>query len=100
MKTGAHPFVSQLKLFLKWGISFPKEAYTVTDRGARKVCYTSREKLILAITKRYPQEKKPYPRATNASGGQSMTEPAEATTAQEINHMAQQAKAPKSVRTG
>ena len=62
--------------------------------------YTSREKLILAITKQYPQEKKLYPRAGNASGGQSMTEPAEATTAQEINHAAQQAKAPKPVRTG
>ena len=53
-----------------------------------------------AGSKQYPQEKKPYPRAGNASGGQSMTEPAEATTAQEINHAAQQAKAPKSVRTG
>lgn len=41
-----------------------------------------------------------YPRATNASGGQSMTEPAEATTAQEINHAVRQAKALKSVRTG
>lgn len=100
MKTGAHPFVSQLKLFMKWGISFPNEPYTVEDQGARKVCYTSREKLIRAITKQYPQEKKPYPRATNASGGQSMTEPAEATTAQEINHAEQQAKAPKPVRTG
>lgn len=92
--------MSQLKLFFKWGISFPKEAYTVTEQGARKVCYTSREKLIRAITKQYPQEKKLYPRATNASGGQSMTEPAEATTMQEINHAAQQAKAPKPVRTG
>ena len=62
MKTGAHPFVSQLKLFMKWGISFPNEPYTVEDQGARKVCYTSREKLIRAITKQYPQEKKPYPR--------------------------------------
>ena len=51
MKTGAHPFVSQLKLFMKWGISFPNEPYTVEDQGARKVCYTSREKLIRAITK-------------------------------------------------
>lgn len=43
MKTGAHPFVSQLKLFMKWGISFPT-SYTVEDRGARKVRYISREK--------------------------------------------------------
>ena len=53
-----------------------------------------------AGSKQYPQEKKPYPRAGNASGGQSTTEPAEATTAQEINHAAQQVKAPKPVRTG
>ena len=100
MKTGVHPFVSQLKLFFKWGISFPEKAYTVTDQGARKVCYTSREKLIRAITTRYPQEKKPQPRAETNTGGQSMTEPAEATTAQEINHAVRQAKALKSVRTG
>lgn len=100
MKTGVHPFVSQLKLFFKWGISFPEEAYTVTDQGARRVCYTSREKLIRAIAKRYPQEKKPQPRVETAAGGQSMTEPAEATTVQEINHAAQRAKATKPVRTG
>ena len=76
------------------------QAAAIARFGTAVLCYTSREKLILAITKQYPQEKKPYPRATNASGGQSMTEPAEATTAQEINHAAQQAKAPKSVRTG
>lgn len=100
MKTGVHPFVSQLKLFFKWGISFPEEAYTVTDQGARRVCYTSREKLIRAIAKRYPQEKKPQPRVETAVAGQSMTEPAEATTVQEINHAAQRAKATKPVRTG
>ena len=100
MKTGAHPFVSQLKLFFKWGISFPEKAYTVADQGARKVCYTSREKLIRTIAKQYPQEKKPQPHVETATGGQSMTEPAEATTVQEINHAAQQAKTPKPVRTG
>lgn len=44
MKTGVHPFISQLKLFLKWGITFEKP-YTVEDHGARKVKYVSREEL-------------------------------------------------------
>ncbi len=93
MKTGAHPFVSQLKLFMKWGISFPEDAYTVEDRGARKVRYISREKLIRAITDKYPPKKKPKPAQSEAeSGGQIMTEPVEAT--------AEQAKTAKPLRTG
>lgn len=35
MKTGTHPFVSKLKLFIKWGISFPQDTYAVEDRGVR-----------------------------------------------------------------
>ena len=101
MKTGAHPFVSQLKLFMKWGISFPKEFYAVEDRGARKVRYISREKLIRAITDKYPPKRKPISIPPEAeSGGQMMTEPAEATFAQEINHAAQQEKTAKPIRTG
>ncbi len=101
MKTGAHPFVSQLKLFMKWGISFPEDAYTVEDRGARKVRYISREKLIRAITDKYPPKKKPKPVSSEAeSGGQIMTEPAEATPEQELNHIAEQAKTAKPLRTG
>lgn len=101
MKTGAHPFVSKLKLFMKWGISFPQEAYTVEDRGARKVWYISREKLIRAITDLYPPKKKPKPLSSEAvSGGQMMTEPVEATPEQELNHIAEQAKTAKPLRTG
>lgn len=101
MKTGAHPFVSQLKLFMKWGISFPEDAYTVEDRGARKVRYISREKLIRAITDKYPPKKKPKPASSEAvSGGQTMTEPVEATPEQELNHIAEQAKTAKPLRTG
>lgn len=100
MKTGAHPFISQLKLFMKWGISFPKEAYEVEDQGARRVRYVSRDKLIRAITEQFPQQKKPKPRTEQPSGGPAMTEPAEASTVQEINHAAQQAKMHKPVRTG
>lgn len=100
MKTGTHPFISQLKLFMKWGISFPKEAYEVEDQGARRVRYVSRDKLIRAITEQFPQQKKPKPRTEQPSGGPAMTEPAEASAVQEINHAAQQAKMPKPVRTG
>ncbi len=101
MKTGAHPFVSRLKLFMKWGISFPQEAYAVEDRGARKVRYISREKLIRAITEKYPPKKKPKPASSeSAPGGQTMTEPVEATPEQELNHIAEQAKTAKSLRTG
>lgn len=93
MKTGTHPFVSQLKLFFKWGISFPKKAYTVKDRGARPVCYTSRKKLIQAIAEQYPQERKPHLHTQSDSDGQVMTEPAEITPMP-------QTKASKPVRTG
>ncbi len=101
MKTGAHPFISKLKLFFKWGISFPESSYTIADKGARHVHYISRETLIKGITARYPQEKKPrVPTASPPSGGLTMTEPAEATFAQEVNRAAQQEKIAKPMRTG
>ena len=101
MKTGAHPFISKFKLFFKWGISFPENSYTIADKGARRVHYISRETLIKNITARYPQEKKPrVPTASPPSGGLTMTEPAEATFAQEVNHAAQQEKIAKPMRTG
>ena len=101
MKTGAHPFVSQLKLFMKWGISFPSKAYTVEDRGARRVRYISRERLIHAITDQFPQERRiPSKPRTAAPGGPTMTEPVEATPEQELDHIAEQAKMPKPLRTG
>ena len=101
MKTGAHPFVSQLKLFMKWGISFPSKAYTVEDRGARRVRYISRERLIHAITDQFPQERRtPSKPRTAASGGPTMTEPVEATPEQELDYIAEQTKTPKPLRTG
>lgn len=101
MKTGAHPFVSQLKLFMKWGISFPSKAYTVEDRGARRVQYISRERLIHAITDQFPQERRtPSKPRTAASGGPTMTEPVEATPEQELDYIAEQTKTPKPLRTG
>ena len=53
------------------------------------------------FTARYPQAKKPrVPAASPPSGGLTMTEPAEATFAQEVNHAAQQGKIAKPIRTG
>ena len=43
MKTGTHPFISKLKLFKEWGIEFDTKPYTVADKGARRVSYTSRQ---------------------------------------------------------
>ena len=101
MKTGTHPFISKLKLFFKWGISFPENSYTIADKGARCVHYISRETLIKGITARYPQEKKPHvPAANPPSNGQTMIEPTEATFAQEVDHAAQQEKIAKPIRTG
>lgn len=83
MKTGVHPFISQLKLFFKWGISFPNDPYKVEEHGARKVCYVSRAKIMQTITGRFPQAKNPQPE--HNSGGAGMTE--------------QQPKAPIQIRT-
>ena len=100
MKTGAHPFVSKLKLFFKWGIAFPKKPYTVSDKGARPVQYIDRETLIESITEKYPPKRMPRTNAENPpAGGQMMTEPTEATFAQEVNHVAKQEKVAKPIRT-
>jgi type IV secretion system protein VirD4 len=49
MKTGFHPMQVKLKLFFKWGIVFPKEFYTVADKGNRKVSYANKESLEMKI---------------------------------------------------
>ena len=54
MKTGAHPFVSKLKLFFQWGISFTDDKYIIADKGARKVSYVSKDFLEAEMQKRYP----------------------------------------------
>lgn len=54
MKTGAHPFVSKLKLFFQWGISFTDDKYIIADKGARKVSYVSKDSLEAEMQKRYP----------------------------------------------
>ena len=57
MKTGFHPMQVRLKLFFAWGIRFPKECYTVAEKGNRKVTYASREELEKAISKQYVTER-------------------------------------------
>ena len=56
MKTGTHPFISKLKLFFKWGIEFDKEPYTVADKGAMEVKYTSREIIEEAIDESFAKK--------------------------------------------
>ena len=55
MKTGTHPFISKLKLFFEWGITFDTGEYKVADKGARPVKYTSRNKIEKEILNKYPK---------------------------------------------
>lgn len=57
MKTGAHPMISKLKLFFKWGIKFEGE-YRLPDKTARYVSYKERDELIRDVEIKYPQKKK------------------------------------------
>ena len=56
MKTGTHPMISKLKLYFKWGIKFSKP-FQLSDKGARRVSYAERDKLMRAIEQKYPQSK-------------------------------------------
>lgn len=60
MKTGAHPMISPLKLYFKWGIKF-EDAYLLPDRGTRAVIYMERDELFRAVEQKYPQPKKTLP---------------------------------------
>lgn len=57
MKTGTHPMQTRLRLFLDWGITFEKEGYQVSDKGARKVAYASKKMLMAAIQEKFPPMK-------------------------------------------
>jgi len=55
LKTGAHPFISKLKLFFKWGIVFDeKNPYILQDQGARVVDYVDRMQVEAAIRRKFP----------------------------------------------
>lgn len=60
MKTGAHPMISPLKLYFKWGISF-EEPYILEDKGARAVSYIGKDALMREVEIQYPQQKKEIP---------------------------------------
>ncbi len=53
MKTGFYPMQVCLKLFFKWGIVFPEDIYTVSDKGNRKVSYARQDILEAEIVKQY-----------------------------------------------
>ena len=54
-KTGAHPIMTKMKLFTKWGITFG-EPYKLQDKSARPVRYVSEKDIVTAIMKKNRQE--------------------------------------------
>jgi len=69
LKTGAHPFISKLKLFFQWGIQFDEaNPYSLADQGTRKVEYADKAKIEAAIMEKFPNivipepEQRPAPR--------------------------------------
>jgi type IV secretion system protein VirD4 len=69
LKTGAHPFISQLKLFFKWGIQFDEaDPYATADHAAREVKYADKAMIEAAIIEKHPDivvpepEQRPAPR--------------------------------------
>ena len=63
-KTGAHPIITKMKLYTKWGITFG-EPYTLQDKSARPVKYVSEKDIATAILqKQQPKaapKRKPIP---------------------------------------
>lgn len=53
MKTGCYPMKTRLQLFFKWGISF-EDAYSISEKSARKVHYADKCELERAILRKYP----------------------------------------------
>jgi len=62
LKTGAHPFISRLKLFFQWGIQFDEaNPYATADHAAREVKYADKAKIEAAITQKHPEVTVPEP---------------------------------------
>ena len=57
MRTGAHPFISKLKLFMKWGIKFNQGTAELKDKANRPVHYAGKESVIEAVSKAYPMQR-------------------------------------------
>ena len=73
MKTGAHPFISKLKLFTKWGIAFDKGVFTVPDKAARTVYYACKETILAAVDGAFPNTRPPVG-SYKAQGGETMSD--------------------------
>ena len=69
MKTGAHPFISKLKLFTKWGIAFDKGVFTVPDKAARTVHYACKNTIVAAVDKAFPGTRPQEVPSDKAQGG-------------------------------
>lgn len=48
-KTGAHPVITQMQLYTKWGIIFDSKPYMLQDKSARPVKYVSEQDIAVAI---------------------------------------------------
>ena len=48
-KTSAHPVITQMQLYTKWGITFDSEPYMLQDKSARPVKYVSEQDIAVAI---------------------------------------------------
>ena len=69
MKTGAHPFISKLKLFTKWGIAFDKGVFTVPDKATRTVYYACKSTILAAVDKAFPDNRPPDELSDKAQSG-------------------------------
>ena len=74
MKTGAHPFISKLKLFTKWGIAFDKGAYIVPDKATRTVYYAGRDTIMAAVDKAFPGTQSSKAGSFSGAGGAVFSE--------------------------
>jgi len=78
LKTGARPFISQLKLFFQWGIRFDEaDPYVTPSHAAREVKYADMVRVEAAIIEKYPGVIAPEPgqRPTPQPGAASKRQP-------------------------
>ncbi len=74
MKTGAHPFISKLKLFTKWGISFAEQPFTMPDKAARPVHYAGKQSILAKLEGAFPGSSKAVAAANAAHGGVAISQ--------------------------
>ncbi len=73
MKTGAHPFITKLKLFTEWGITFAEKKFSMPDKAARAVSYTGKQSITSKIEGAFPVSSDKAA-AKSAEGGSTMSE--------------------------